>query len=154
MKEKTRLFVYINAFAAAQLDNPIIKDYISKKLNMDDWRGFKNDMTVIPDLVDKETVLESFFDGISLEQYVQTMEGGTYINPMYPGLMFSTEKWESVINSEDFDQSFFYLDIPFEIYDQAMGISAKMTRELYESQSSNIQSVIESMREDSVKNYH
>lgn len=113
------LFVYINVFAAAMLPSQVLQKFISDKLHTRRWKGFPNDLSDFPaTLIEKETDVESFFDGLSVSQYLQTIDShGIYINAMYSGVVYNPERWANVIyNSGAENQVAIYVDVPYEIY--------------------------------------
>lgn len=140
--DKNRVFVYINVFAAAMMDEPVIKEFLSEKLNTKEWRGFKNDLSVLPTCFDETTDPTSFFDGVSFQQFISSRDEGVYINAMYPGLMGDKKKWGKVIDPGNFTQTSMYVDIPYEVYEKAIGDKAKPSKEIYDKQSARLQELV------------
>jgi len=144
---KPKILVYVNNHAAHHLDNDIIKEYLNAELECDDWYGF-GDVNVPTMFKDNPDFLtQNFFHGISTQQYTIIEKGGIFVNPFLYGMYSDIELWNNILHTDkDFYQEVMYIDIPFEIFKQA--VDGKITQAQYEESSEMVIDVVDKIKEN------
>lgn len=149
MKQIERILVYINSHAAHFIDKSVIKNFLNKKLETKKWVACTEVM--IPEELrgNMSMMTENFFHGVSAYQYSMIYDGGTFINPMLYGLTTDFLMWNDVLHSEpDFYQDVVYIDVPYEVYEQAAWDSPSFVdKEDYEQSSQQIKDMVERIKQ-------
>jgi hypothetical protein len=131
--------------AAMNIKTKELNDYVTSKLNTNDWSFFDSNITCLPDKV-IEKMSNSFFAGMSAAQYVLTLDGGIFVNPVLQGLLSDVEVWSAFLATQDsFELELMYLDIPFELYDSVVDEKWRVEKDVYEASSELIQSIVDAL---------
>jgi hypothetical protein len=141
--------------AARHVHNKILKKFLDKKIGHRNWLAY-NELHIPAQFGDtSETLTEDFFHGVAVSQFTMIQRGGTFINPMLYAMNMDFKTWNHILHNEpDFRQHIRYIDVPYEIYAQAVTESAPVKEEDYALVSESLIKMVDKIKDDFYVNSH
>ena len=144
-----RDFIYINNMAARHVEDKNLRKFLNEKIGHKNWKAY-NELHIPAQFGDDESTLnESFFHGVAVHQFTMIRQGGTFINPMLYAMNFDFKIWNHILHNEaDFRQHVRYIDVPYELYAQAVKDSPPVSEEDYKEVSQNLINMVKKIKDD------
>lgn len=115
-KKAGKTIVYINGFAALNLDVDDMKKLLKEDVDRRDIFLFRNDVRFVPTEL-YNTLGKNFYNGICNEQFNIIKErDGVFINPLVLGFTNDYPIWVGELSEERDNLHIIYLDVPYETY--------------------------------------
>lgn len=136
------MLVYVNPYLGFFLSSPMVREFLDHKLDSKQWQGYTNDLSDLVQFFKEGTYDEiSVLNGISIEQFRGSMEGGIHVNPALLGIMMDSNRWADILSDMPDDTQIKFINIPYELYKKVAQEKAVDKHE-YDGQNSTLETIL------------